>query len=193
MMLPGLPRSAVGQKNKNWIYFLDFLEWEWWNTREILNVGNSRWLVIFKERTIKELSTVFQNTCTDTTQFTNNKNRQLNEHFKIHSENHWLVFVCVFFFLLRRGPRAVSWPVYRPPPPLRKTRFLRFFLRGGGGSVHRQSVSLFSFPSLARFARRTKKKKTTLCLTKAVSTGKDNLYFACRRKNGPKNSMWPTP
>ena len=164
MMLPGLPRSAVGQKNKNWIYFLDFLEWEWWNTREILNVGNSRWLVIFKERTIKELSTVFQNTCTDTTQFTNNKNRQLNEHFKIHSENHWLVFVC-FFFLLQRRPRAVSWPVYRPPPPLRKTRFLRFFSWGEGGGVCTQAISLSFFISISHAFRSTDKEKKDYSLS----------------------------
>lgn len=164
MMLPGLPRSAVGQKNKNWIYFLDFLEWEWWNTREILNVGNSRWLVIFKERTIKELSTVFQNTCTDTTQFTNNKNRQLNEHFKIHSENHWLVFVCVFFFPITAWTASSLLACVQTPSSPQENSISPFFLEGRGG-VCTQAISLSFFISVSRAFRSTDKEKKDYSLS----------------------------
>ena len=164
MMLPGLPRSAVGQKNKNWIYFLDFLEWEWWNTREILNVGNSRWLVIFKERTIKELSTVFQNTCTDTTQFTNNKNRQLNEHFKIHSENHWLVFVCVFFSYYGVDREQSLGLCTDPLLPSGKLDF-SVFSWGEGGGVCTQAISLSFFISVSRAFRSTDKEKKDYSLS----------------------------
>lgn len=163
MMLPGLPRSAVGQKNKNWIYFLDFLEWEWWNTREILNVGNSRWLVIFKERTIKELSTVFQNTCTDTTQFTNNKNRQLNEHFKIHSENHWLVFVCVFFSYYGVDREQSLGLCTDPLLPSGKLDFSVF--SWGEGGVCTQAISLSFFISVSRAFRSTDKEKKDYSLS----------------------------
>ena len=97
-------------------------------------------------------------------------------------------FLFVFFFSYYSVDREQSLSLCTDPLLPQENSISPFFFLEGreGGSVHRLSVSLFSFPSLTRFARRTKKKKTTLCLTKAVSTGKDNLYFAWRRKLAQK-------
>ena len=156
MMLPGLPRSAIGQKNKSGFTFwtfsseIDGTQEEFW------------WLVIFKERTIKELSLVFQNTCTDPTQITSNKNRKVHEHFKIHSENHWLVFVCLFF-LYYGVDREQSLSLCTDPLlPSGKLDFSDFSWGEGGGGVCTQASSLSFFISVSRAFRSTDKEKKRL-------------------------------